>query len=251
MHDQRRPSGERGDPASARVMPEDGPTEDAARYQRRHRGGPSARPTRGARSSRRIAARPRICVDAGARRSGAAAAGDHQSCHERDGGDGGHYRPAPRPPDPLPAALAQPRSGDGAGFRHWNRAGERRPAIRVFLHDQARRHGHGLVDLAVDHRSARWTIMGLVQRRAGRDLSIHTAVIPATRRQRAKRYSPTIAESQVPVWNRTFVPTFCFMVRCLLCEGGPPRSPACRALRRKVKPPQPRTEAAPSSRKPT
>ena len=59
--------------------------------------------------------------------------------------------------------------------------------------------------------------------RAGRDLPIHPAVIPATRRERAtllNSSSQTIAEPQVPVWNRGFVPTFSLMVRCQPREWG-------------------------------
>jgi C4-dicarboxylate-specific signal transduction histidine kinase len=35
------------------------------------------------------------------------------------------------------------------------------PPVRGLLHDQARRHGHGPVDLPFDHRGARGTIVGL------------------------------------------------------------------------------------------
>ena len=45
-------------------------------------------------------------------------------------------------------------------------------------HDQARRFGHGPVDLPLDHRGARGTIVGRGERTAGRNLSVHGAGAP-------------------------------------------------------------------------
>jgi hypothetical protein len=66
------------------------------------------------------------------------------------------YAAFDRPVDrgPLGAMLAGvARSGPGPD--------ECGPPIRGLLHDQARRHGHGPVDLPFDHRGVRGTIVGL------------------------------------------------------------------------------------------
>ena len=62
------------------------------------------------------------------------------------------------------------------GRRH--RPGERQAALQRLLHHQAQRHGHGPVDLPLDHREPRRQIMGLAQRRARRDLSVQPASTP-------------------------------------------------------------------------
>jgi hypothetical protein len=46
-------------------------------------------------------------------------------------------------------------------------------SVRAILHDQARRHGHGPLDLPLDYRSPRWTAVGDQMRAAGCSLSIY------------------------------------------------------------------------------
>ena len=48
--------------------------------------------------------------------------------------------------------------------------------FNAFYHDQAERHGHGAIDLPLDHREPRRHIVGLAQCRAWRDVSVRLAV---------------------------------------------------------------------------
>jgi hypothetical protein len=53
-----------------------------------------------------------------------------------------------------------------------------RPRVPDVPHDQARRDGSGAVDLPLDRRGARWTVMGHGQRAARCYLSVHAACAP-------------------------------------------------------------------------
>ena len=50
-----------------------------------------------------------------------------------------------------------------------------RTLVRSVLHDQARGHGHGPIDLPLDHRSQRWTAVGELLRAARGSLSVHNS----------------------------------------------------------------------------
>ena len=80
--------------------------------------------------------------------------------------------------DPVAPARRRTGADRSGGLRHRHRPGEHEPAVHRFLHHQARRHGHGTVDLPFDHRSTRGSDMGLSQCRAGRDVCVHAAVAP-------------------------------------------------------------------------
>jgi hypothetical protein len=62
----------------------------------------------------------------------------------------------------------------------YERPSDARAPLRVLLHDQAERFGAGAVDLPVDHRSARRTIVGERERAARRPLSVHGACRPGS-----------------------------------------------------------------------
>ena len=49
-------------------------------------------------------------------------------------------------------------------------------ALQRLLHHQAQRHGHGAIDLPLDHREPWRDVVGLAQCRAWRDVSVHLAV---------------------------------------------------------------------------
>ncbi len=49
-------------------------------------------------------------------------------------------------------------------------------ALQCLLHHQTQRNGHGPVDLPLDHRGPRRQVMGLAQRRAWCDVSVHLTV---------------------------------------------------------------------------
>ena len=69
-------------------------------------------------------------------------------------------RGAARVADQHRESRAGRRIRGGAGFGAGAGAGGSRAPVRALLHDQARRIGAGAVDLPIDHRSARRTIMG-------------------------------------------------------------------------------------------
>src|ERR1700731_4684261 len=84
----------------------------------------------------------------------------------------------PRPSDPNAPARRCPGSRRGAGLGYRHRPGECLASVQLLLHDQARRHGNGAVNLPLDHRSARGAIMGLAQHHGPRcDLSIHSLIL--------------------------------------------------------------------------
>jgi signal transduction histidine kinase len=75
---------------------------------------------------------------------------------------------------------SQPHEGDQVLVaverrRRRDRPGEGRPAVQRILHQQARRHGDGIVDQPLDHRGARRTAVGDTERDARRHLSLHPA----------------------------------------------------------------------------
>src|SRR5207237_9970934 len=59
-----------------------------------------------------------------------------------------------------------------AGFRPGPEAGKHRPTLRRILHNEVRRHGHGIVDLSCDRRGAWRTDVGDGERAAGRRVSV-------------------------------------------------------------------------------
>jgi PAS domain-containing protein len=63
----------------------------------------------------------------------------------------------------------------GSRQRGRPRHGQRRSPVSAVLYDQGVRHGHGIVDLTFDRRSAWRARGGLAQRRCRRDLSVHLA----------------------------------------------------------------------------
>ena len=60
-------------------------------------------------------------------------------------------------------------------------AGGARAPLRTLLHDQAGRFGAGAIDLPLDHRGTRRTIVGERERAARRDVSIHATCPPRAR----------------------------------------------------------------------
>ena len=66
-------------------------------------------------------------------------------------------------------------------FGRWHRSGEREAALQRLLHDQAQRHGHGAIDLPLDHRGSWREIVGLAQCRARCDVSVRLAVASGAR----------------------------------------------------------------------
>ena len=60
-------------------------------------------------------------------------------------------------------------------FRRRHRPGEGDAGIQRLLHDQAERHGHGAIDLPLDHREPRREIVGLAQCRAWCDVPVRLA----------------------------------------------------------------------------
>src|SRR5262249_38354921 len=88
--------------------------------------------------------------------------------------------------------------------RHRRGTRERRPraAVQRFIHDEARRHGLGLVDQPLDHRGARRPALGGVEHRRRRELFLHvTATIIDEPREahpmRARSLATAIAASIV------------------------------------------------------
>jgi GAF domain-containing protein len=61
----------------------------------------------------------------------------------------------------------------GAGYRPRAESGEPLASVRAILHDQARGHGHGSLDLSLDHRSPWWAAVGDQVRAAGCSLSVY------------------------------------------------------------------------------
>ena len=108
------------------------------------------------------------------RRSHPAAAGDHQSGRQRHGGDGRRDRPAARADGSIRAGHG-PGARCGSGLGRGHRSGQHEAALQRLLHDQAQRHGHGAVDLPLDHREPWRHVVGLAQCRTWRDVSVHTA----------------------------------------------------------------------------
>ena len=73
------------------------------------------------------------------------------------------------------------------------RHGQRRSPVSAVLYDQGVRHGHGIVDLPFDHRSAWRARGGRAQRRCRRDLSVHLA--GATSEGTGSRKAPVFLSS--------------------------------------------------------
>jgi len=65
----------------------------------------------------------------------------------------------------------------GAGHRPGAEPGEPLASVRAILHDQARRHGHGPLDLPLDYRSAWWAAVGRPS--ANRRVLLFQFTIPA------------------------------------------------------------------------
>src|SRR6476646_2512607 len=61
----------------------------------------------------------------------------------------------------------------GAGHRAGAEPGGPLASVRAILHDQARRHGHGPLDLPLDYRSPWWAAVGNRVRAAGCSLSVY------------------------------------------------------------------------------
>ena len=112
---------------------------------------------------RAASARSRRSASRRRRRPGPAAAGDHQSRDQRHRGHGAR-RPSGR------ASCAIRSRPHARRIRSWLRC--RIPAwasipssmdrtVQCLLHHQARRHGHGAVDLPLDHRGAWRRVVGL------------------------------------------------------------------------------------------
>ena len=109
------------------------------------------------------------------RRSGPTATGDPQPDHQCRRGDEQRQRGGARLADQHRDSRVGRRARRGAGFGAGAAAGGSRAPVRALLHDQAERSGDGAVDLPLDHRSARRTIMGERERAPRRGLSIHGA----------------------------------------------------------------------------
>ena len=98
------------------------------------------------------------------------ATSDPQPDHECRPGDEQRQRGPTRPADQHRESRAGWRIRGGAGFGAGAGAGGSRAPVRTLPHDQARRIGAGAVDLPIDHRSARWTIVGDRERAPRRSL---------------------------------------------------------------------------------
>ena len=174
-HDQRCAAGGRRHPRDSRAVEEDRAQAGSARHQRSDS---RRRPPGGARGAgaRRIGAtEPRAGLAGGRRRSGPAAAGRHQPGDQCDPGHGIRHCRAAGAVDPVAAERSRSCAHRGRGLRprHW--VEQRRPAVQSLLHNQARRHGDGTVDLPVDHRGAWRQRMGDGEHAQRRRLPFHAA----------------------------------------------------------------------------
>jgi len=147
----------------------------AARYksshQRRHR----AHPRGNQRSWYISAARARGVASTGRWRPHPAATSYNESSDERHPSCQCGDRPQSRTADTISRARVRSDTRGGGGLRHRNRAGTCRPAVQRFLHDEAGWHGHGTIDLPLDHRSPRWPAVGHGKRTPGCHVSVHPA----------------------------------------------------------------------------
>ena len=128
---------------------------------------------------------PRAGAAGRARRSRPAAAGDHQSGRQRHGGHGRRDRPAARADGSIRAGRRGQVLVAVQDFGRRHRSGQHEAALQRLLHDQARRNGHGAVDLPLDHREPWRHVVGLAQCRTWRDVSVHPAAASARRRHDA------------------------------------------------------------------
>ncbi len=65
-------------------------------------------------------------------------------------------------------------------FGNRPRPGKREQTLQCLLHHQAQRHGHGPVDLPLDHRGSRREVVGFAQRRTRCDVSVYLTVLPGS-----------------------------------------------------------------------
>ena len=97
------------------------------------------------------------------RRSGPATTGDLEPARQQHSSHGPRRRSTSRTSDTFSGRQLRTGSGRGQGFRYRHRPGARRSAVQRLLHNEGRWHGHGPIDMPLDHRGPWRPNMGIAQ----------------------------------------------------------------------------------------